>query len=264
MRTMRCKLVLRLVLMMLMLLAVGWQSVAQGPSVLYIYSTIDALLAGTYDGDLTIRELAVKGDFGIGTYSRLDGEMLALDGVFYHARADGSVTVADPKETTPLAYVTRFHPVHSFSSRAALSMPELEAWMDNCLQNPNLFYAIRIDGTFRDLSVRALAPQNKPYKPLAEIVHTQSIHDYPTIRGTLIGIRSPAFSKGISVPGYHWHFLSEERRRGGHVLKMTMIEGRAKAEVIAKVDLELPRSEAFAKADQSKDRSGETKLVEGK
>jgi acetolactate decarboxylase len=242
----------------------GLRASAQTTSSLYTYSTIDALLAGTYDGDLTIRELGTKGDFGIGTYNRLDGEMVALDGVFYHAKADGSVVIAGPQEKTPLAYVTRFHPTQTIKSEAALPLQELEKWLDKRLQNLNLFYAIRIDGVFRDVSVRAVSPQDKPYKALAEVVKTQSIHDYPTTQGILIGIRSPAFSRGISVPGYHWHYLTEDHQHGGHVLKLTLVQGSAQVATISEVELQLPRNEAFAQADQSKDRTEETRQVEGK
>jgi acetolactate decarboxylase len=248
----------------LAILVAGWQAHAQTASPLFTYSTIDALLAGDYNGDLTIRELSAKGDFGLGTYNRLDGEMLVLNGVFYHAKANGSVVVASPQDKTPLAYVTWFHPTQTFSVGAALSLQDFDTWLDSRLKNLNLFYAIRIDGIFRDVSVRAVSPQNKPYKALVEVVQTQSIHDYPTTRGTLIGIRSPAFSKGISVPGYHWHYLTEDHQHGGHVLKLTLVEGSAKVATISEIDLQLPRNEAFALADQSKDRTEETERVEGK
>ena len=246
------------------ILVAGWRANAQTEPSLYIYSTIDALLAGTYDGDLTIRELRAKGDFGIGTFNRIDGEMIAVDGVFYRARADGSVSVASPDDHTPLAYVTRFRPAQTIKAERALPLNELENWLDGRLTNLNLFYAVRIEGEFRDVSVRAIAPQVKPYKALAEVVKTQSVHDYPTTRGTLIGIRSPAFSKGISVPGYHWHFLTQDRKHGGHVLKLTLVSGTAQVEAISKLELQLPENEAFALADQAKDRSEETRQVEGK
>jgi acetolactate decarboxylase len=264
MRDFRCSSIVRMVLVALAVLLAVAQANAQRPSSLYTYSTIDALLAGTYDGDLTIGELGAKGNFGIGTYNRLDGEMLALDGVFYHATADGAVAPAGPQDKTPLAYVTFFHPSQTFNSETVLSLQGLESWLDGRLKNLNLFYAIRIDGIFRDVSVRAIAAQNKPYKELAEVVKTQSIHDYPTTRGTLIGIRSPAFSKGISVPGYHWHFLTEDHQHGGHVLKLTMAQGSSKVETISELELQLPRNEAFAQANQTKDRAAETKQVEGK
>jgi len=244
-------------------LAAGRAHGQAAPS-LYIYSTLDALLAGTYDGELTVKQLSGKGDLGIGTFNRLDGEMVAVDGVFYHAKADGSVVVASPLDRTPLAYVTRFHPTLEFKAESALPLAELEKWLDSRLANPNLFYALRIEGEFRAVSVRAIAPQQKPYKPLAEVFKTQSVHDYATTRGILIGIRSPAFSKGVSVPGYHWHYLTADRQHGGHVLALTLLAGSARVEAIRRVNLELPGNEAFAHADQTKDRGEETRRVEGK
>jgi acetolactate decarboxylase len=243
--------------------AAGRASAQAAPS-LYIYSTIDALLAGTYDGDLTMRELGAKGDLGIGTFNRLDGEMIALDGVFYQARADGSVVVVGPQERTPLAYVTRFHPSQTINVETPLSLDVLEKRLDGRLGNLNVFYAIRIEGEFRGVSVRAMVPQVKPYKALAEVVKTQSIHNYPTTPGILIGIRSPAFSRGISVPGYHWHFLTQDRQHGGHVLNLTLVEGSAQVEKILRVELQLPGNQAFAHADQNKDRTDETRKVEGR
>jgi acetolactate decarboxylase len=50
---------------------------------LFQVSTIDALLAGAYDGDITFKELGKHGDFGLGTFQSLDGEMVELDGSFY-------------------------------------------------------------------------------------------------------------------------------------------------------------------------------------
>ena len=58
---------------------------------LFQYATINSLLAGVFDGDLTIAKLKRHGDLGIGTFNALDGEMLALDGQFYQIRSDGHV-----------------------------------------------------------------------------------------------------------------------------------------------------------------------------
>ena len=65
-------------------------------SEVYQISTMGALLDGVYDGDVTIRELLRHGDFGLGTFNGLDGEMLVLDGVCYQLRSDGSAQVAEP------------------------------------------------------------------------------------------------------------------------------------------------------------------------
>src|SRR5580698_4362033 len=76
----------------------------------YQTSTMGALLDGVYDGDVTIRELLRHGNFGLGTFNGLDGEMLVLDGVCYQLRGDGSARVADPDQRTPFAVVTWFDP----------------------------------------------------------------------------------------------------------------------------------------------------------
>ena len=58
---------------------------------IYQYSTINALLEGEFDGDVTLSSLKNYGDFGIGTFNSLDGEMIFLDGVFYSAKSDGKI-----------------------------------------------------------------------------------------------------------------------------------------------------------------------------
>ena len=67
----------------------------QADHAVYQTSTMGALLDGVYDGDVTIAELLRHGDFGLGTFNHLDGEMLVLDGVCYQLRGDGSAAVAD-------------------------------------------------------------------------------------------------------------------------------------------------------------------------
>lgn len=47
---------------------------------LYQVSTLDSLMQGVYDGELMLEELLQRGDFGIGTFDALDGEMVILDG----------------------------------------------------------------------------------------------------------------------------------------------------------------------------------------
>src|SRR5919198_4993553 len=78
------------------------------PHVLFQASTIGALLDGAYDGDVTFGELAEQGDLGLGTLNGLDGEMIALDGRFYRADANGDIAQVDPSQRTPFAVLTWF------------------------------------------------------------------------------------------------------------------------------------------------------------
>lgn len=248
-------------------LALCLASPASADPALFVYSTIDALLAGAYEGDLTVQELGTKGDFGMGTYNRLDGEMVLLNGVFYHVRADGTVSVADPRTKVPLAYVLPFaaDAARGFSfGDAAPPKPlaELEAIIDKQLPNKNLFFGVKVAGRFASMSTRAIAAQVRPYKPLAEVVKTQTVFTRAAVAGTLVGLRSPAFSKGISQPGWHWHFVSDDKSFGGHVLAANVVAGSVAITQVEEVTLKLPTSGDFANADQARDRSGELQQVQ--
>ena len=245
------------------ILALSLLSIAKADeSRLFQYSTIDALLAGDYDGDISLFELAKHGNFGLGTYNRVDGEMILLDGVFYKVKGSGKVELANPEEHSPLAIVTDFKPDTSLELAEAKTLAELEAKIDTSLMNKNLFYAIRIEGDFEGMTTRAIYPQDKPYKPLAEVSKTQSVFNIGSSKGQLIGFRSPAFVKGFNVPGYHWHFLASDHHSGGHVLALHLLTGHAQVATISAVEIKLPTTDSFMHADQSKDRSQELHAVE--
>lgn len=100
----------------------------------YQTSTMGALLDGVYDGDVTIRELLRHGNFGLGTFNGLDGEMLVLGGICYQLRGDGSVTIADPDERTPFAVLTWFHPERRFAVES-VDRAALKAIIDDALES---------------------------------------------------------------------------------------------------------------------------------
>src|SRR5215208_165483 len=75
------------------------------PHSIFQTSTLDALLGGAYDGDVTFADLALRGDLGLGTLDGLDGEMIALDGAFYRAGTDGSVRPPAPDAPPALSAV---------------------------------------------------------------------------------------------------------------------------------------------------------------
>lgn len=246
-------------------LALCLASTAAADPTLFVYSTIDALLAGAYDGDLTVGELSKRGNFGLGTYNRLDGEMVLLNGVFHHVKADGSVVVASPATKVPLAYVLPFTAAGGFTldeASPAKTLAELERVIDAQLVNKNLFVAAKVAGRFAAISTRAIAPQIRPYRPLAEVAKEQVVFKREAVDGTLVGLRSPAFSTGFSVPGWHWHVISDDKSFGGHVLSATLAAGSVVISPVGDVTIRLPRTTDFADADQSKDRSKELHQVE--
>jgi len=227
-------------------------------------ATIDALLCGVYDGHVTLAQLGARGDFGIGTFDRLDGEMVLLDGVFYKIRADGRVCLPEPMERTPFACVTRFTANERIGGIRGLNLPSLEAAINAVVPEPNRFCAFRLYGTFDHVRTRSVPAQDKPYRPLAEITPNQPEFDLRNVRGTLIGFRSPPFVKGVNVPGYHLHFLADDLSGGGHVLAFDLAEGEIELDTRHDwLHVLLPtESDAFATADLSRDRSRELDAVE--
>ncbi len=227
-------------------------------------ATIDALLAGVYDGHMTLETLRTYGDFGIGTYEGLDGEMVLLDGIFYQVRADGKVYQPAPETLTPFACVIHFSADYSLQLNGSLDMGSLEDLIDSLIPQQNRFVAFRIKGDFGHMRTRSVPAQKKPYPPLAEVTRFQPVFDMNDIQGTLIGFRSPAFVQGVNVPGYHMHFLADDHSGGGHILGFTMKSAHLDMDTIHSwLSMYMPSdNDAFHQADLSVDRSQELKAVE--
>jgi acetolactate decarboxylase len=215
----------------------------------YQSSTMGALLAGVYDGDVTIRELLHHGDFGLGTFNALDGEMMVLDGVCYQLRSDGSAKVADPEELSPFAVLTWFHADHTIEVSAPSDATALKATIDERVQSTNLIVALRITGEFSDVHTRTVIAQHKPYRPFTEATKDQHEVRFTNLSGTLAGFRTPDYEQGIAVAGYHMHFLNNERSHGGHALNYRLSRGRIEVCVRSELHLSLQRTDQFLRAD---------------
>lgn len=252
---------MRRTLTLLLALAVTTPAVAAERDTLYQVSTIDALLVGLYDGVLPIAALREHGDFGIGTLHGVDGELLALDGRFYQVAADGKVhEVADSAET-PFATVSFFQGEQRFEL-ADLDMAALGRAVDERLGSDNLPQAIRIEGTFRHVRTRSVPRQQPPYPPLTEVAKAQSVFEFNDVRGVMVGYRLPAFMAKVNVPGYHLHFLTEERTAGGHVLAFTADTVTVATDELSDFHMHLPTGGAFRGADLRPDREKELHKVE--
>src|SRR5919199_2773287 len=185
---------------------------------LFQTSTIDALLDGNYEGDISFSELERQGDFGLGTFDALNGEMVALDGAFYQVRADGRAYEVDERLKTPFAVVTFFEPDLRLLLDGPMGYADLCTCLDRIVGDANVCHAVRVDGLFRYVKTRRVPRQRKPSPPLVEVVRHQPIFELRDIRGSLVGFRFPDYAQGLNVPGYHFHFVTEDRRAGGHLL----------------------------------------------
>jgi acetolactate decarboxylase len=211
------------------------------PHVLFQASTIGALLDGAFDGDLSFAELAARGDLGLGTLNRLDGEMIALDGEFFRADVDGAIRPIAAEERTPFAVVTRFKPTVEVRIEEPLTHAALLARLDALAPPDATTCAVRLDGRFELVRARSVPAQSPPYRPLTEVVADQHVFEFEDVEGTMLGFRFPDYVEGIEVGGYHLHFIDTERRRGGHVLGSHSATGlRARFDPAHDLHIELP------------------------
>jgi len=258
MKTVRCML---LALCLVAASATGCGPAA--PGTLYQYSTIGALLEGAYDGELTCARLLRHGDFGLGTFNGLDGEMIVVDRKVYKVGTDGKAVGVRDNERTPFAMVTTFKPNMIFVIDHNKPQLTLEKLVAQKVPDSNLPQAIRLDGEFNYVKVRSVPKQkSKPYPRLADVVKKQAVFELRGVRGTIAGFCTPAYMSGISVPGCHFHFITEDRSRGGHVLACRPGNVVLKIQEIYRMRLDLPQTDDFLSAQLGGDRPGELQTVE--
>jgi len=213
---------------------------------LFQYSTINALLNGFYDGDLSLATLSAHGDMGIGTFNRLDGEMIGLDGDFFQIKADGIAYRAAPELHTPFAVVAHFDVDRKAVLPKDLDYLDLQQVLNRLISNHNHYYAFRIRGRFRTMSVRSVPAQAPPFRPLAEVIADQAKFHYQDAEGSLVGFYTPDYMNELNVPGYHFHFLNRDRTRGGHVFALKTESGTIEIDEMSELLVRLPSSGAFA------------------
>lgn len=209
-------------------------------------STSGALMSGVYDGDTTVGDLLEQGGFGVGTYNGLDGEMVALDGVFYRVGPSGKATAVEREAKTPFAVVTSFAGDARVEIAKGSGLDAIGALIDAAIPSPNYVYAIRIDGRFESIRLRGLRAQSPPYRPFAEIAEEAAVvRSRDRVEGTLVGYRFPAYLGDVNVAGYHFHFLSADRTIGGHVIDVTAGEASAEIDQLERFVLSMPQDRAF-------------------
>ncbi|OGP82158.1 MAG: alpha-acetolactate decarboxylase [Deltaproteobacteria bacterium RBG_16_54_11] len=260
------RIIIYYILLFFTLSSSGCVGLKEDTDTLFQVSTINALLNGAYHGSLAIGSLKRHGTFGIGTFDALDGEMIGLEGRFYQIRADGIAYPVPDSMTTPFAVVTHFETDKTVFVRGRMDYEGLTGYLDEQTPDKNIFYAIKVVGTFKYMRVRSVPRQKQPYPPLVEAVKDQTIFEFHDIKGTIVGFRCPDSVKGgVNVPGYHFHFITEGRKAGGHLLACQLQEGTIAIDYTSHFHLVLPQQDnASSQSLPNKDRTEELKKVEGK
>lgn len=240
-------------------------STAQNRDVIYQVSLLQGLMNGDYSGSVPVAELKQHGDTGIGTFDKLNGELILLDGEIYRAAGDGNVEAVSDTETTPFAVVTFMDADLTENLTNISGCDALFDALNRIVERrgKNRFYMVRIDGMFRKINVRSVYAQETPYRRLTEVLeHEQTFFDYAHIEGTIVGLYCPPYMSYLNAVGWHMHFLSKDKTKGGHVLDADITDAVLTWDDTDGFQMQLPQSQAFSGYDLTVDQSADIEKVE--
>lgn len=223
-------------------------------------SSLEALLDGAYEGDLTVGELLQHGDLGLGTVDHLDGELVVLDGEAYVVRADGRVDVVPSETATPFAAVCHFVPSATTTLGACLDLGELTGAVDALAPDAPVL-AVRLEVDVVRALVRSVERQEPPYVPLREVTAHQREWHLVDLDATVVGFRFPHVTGGLEVRGWHLHLLSQDRQVGGHLVDLAVSAATVQVAALGALHVEVPDS--VSGVGDGTDRFDEVAEVEG-
>ena len=216
---------------------------------MYQVSTLQALALGYSRAVITVNDLLQHGNTGLGTFEDVNGEMIVMDSHCYRADQNGMITEVAPNMGVPFAAVSKLYGEQCFSisniNNIALLREELTKKIEERF-GLNSMHVVRIDGVFDKVDARSEAPYRSHHVTLKEMLSkNQKAFIFEKIAGSLVGIYFPDYMDGINMPGWHLHFISEDKTKGGHVFDVSIVEGNVKIDKKTRIVLELPKEAAF-------------------
>ena len=238
---------------------------AQDRETVYQVALLQSLTQGYYDGIIKVSELKKHGDTGIGTFEGVNGEMIVIDGKVYQALGDGTVREAADDETVPFSNVSFFDSDVSVDMKDIKDMTSFKTELDKTVneKGKNMFYLVKVSGTFEKMFVRSEIKQEKPYKSLDKALETdQREFNYENITGTVVGLYCPDYMSGLNAAGWHFHFISDDRTKGGHMLDLSFASAKAELDITPGFDMELSDNTDFQSMELAKNVDDAIKKVE--
>jgi len=210
-------------------------------------------MAGVYDGEMTFGELKEFGDFGLGTFNALDGEMIQVDHQIYQIKADGAAYLVDDKMKTPFSVITYFDVDQSIQLKEKITCEAFKDYLDDQLPTQNTAYALKVMGSFEYMKTRSVPKQEKPYPLLSEVIETQPIFEFQSTDGIMLGFRLPVYMNIANAPGYHFHYLNNSKDAGGHVLDCIIHQVSIEIDQINEWYTIIPSDDEFYEVDFSQE-----------
>lgn len=216
---------------------------------LYQVSTLQALAMGYTRSVIKVKDLLTHGDIGLGTYEDVNGEMILVDGHPYRADENGNIEEVAEETGVPFCAITRFSGNRNFGLEKVQDIDGLKTILNLKIEEDfglNSMHIARIEGTFSKVMARSEAPYRSQHITLKEVLKkTQKDFVFNDIKGTMVCVYFPDYMDGINAPGWHLHFVSEDRSKGGHVFDLSLTEGKAYLDKISRIEIQLPEEAAF-------------------
>ena len=215
----------------------------------YQVSTLQALGLGFSKSVTTVGELLEHGDLGLGTFEDVDGEMIVLDGKCYRAQNNGDVVFAENERGVPFAAVCHFQSQRVADLGEMDTIEKLKEWLTLNIEEEfglNSMYAVRIEGEFSKVDARSESGTKAHHVTLKDALSvTQKAFIFENVKGALVCVYYPDYMDGINAAGWHLHFLSEDKKHGGHVFDISLTQGSAAFCRITSVEVRIPDTPAF-------------------
>lgn len=212
-------------------------------------STLQSLLMGYTRPVITVGELLEHGNTGLGTFEDVDGEMIVAGGHCFQAHEDGSVTKASDDTGVPFASVAFLDEECTFELKDVEDIDALKDILNLKVEEwfgINSMHIVRIDGEFEHVSARSESPFRSQHVALKDILsETQKSFEFDDVEGTMICVYYPDYMDGINAPGWHLHFLSADRKKGGHTFDLKLRRGLAVMDKLPSIEIQLPTEPAF-------------------
>lgn len=234
-----------------------------GPNTLFTAGVGAGLIGGLYDGFYPYTALKQHGNFGLGAPDKLDGELMVFEGKVYQTQHTGKTFIPGDKELTPFAMVNFFHADTTIRLHKSITKAALFSFLDSLLPATNNMYAIHIKGTFSALKTRAFPPvRQHEHTPLSDMLSLQRFFEFKACQGDLIGYRLPVFMDNTNIAGYHFHYLSQQKNAGGHMIDLAAADITIEIQQLNSYTIALPATKDFQEFDFRKNREKDIKDVE--
>lgn len=206
--------------------------------ILYQYAPITKIITGDFMSGWWFRDiLAPKVNFGLGTFTHLDGELVLVDGHAWQCTKKYGVQPVTLTSKTPFASVCDFIPTHNWDVQG-LDTAGIALFLSKQKLPTDYIWAIKITGVFKSIHLRVVTKQSKSVS-LNQAEQNQYEMKLDASTGTLVGFWAPTFMSQIIATGFHFHYINQTKTQGGHALFYQIDQAQISWGKITKVHLTL-------------------------